>query len=79
MDLDAQIASRFRCPKCNERGATTKRIATTGTGLSKLFDIQHNRFIAVTCRSCGFTELYNPDVLEKKSRVSDVLDVIFGG
>ena len=36
MNLEEQFAGRFRCPKCQQVGATTKRIATTGAGLSKL-------------------------------------------
>ena len=78
MTLDDQLGERFVCSKCRHRGAVTKRIAATGTGLSRLFDIQHNKFIAVSCRSCGFTELYNPIFLEGTSRTGDVLDVIFG-
>ena len=43
-----------------------------------MLDVQHNRFIAVSCENCGFTELYNPEMLEGKSRLGDVLDVLFG-
>jgi hypothetical protein len=30
------------CIKCGSREAKTKEVAMTGTGLSKMFDIQHN-------------------------------------
>ncbi len=76
---DEMLATRFVCGKCKARGGTTKRIATTGTGFSKLFDIQHNRFVAVSCKNCGYTELYNPEILEGKDRLGDVMDVLFGG
>jgi len=76
--LDQALADRFICVKCNSRGGYVKRIAATGTGLSKMFDIQHNKFIAVSCGQCGFTELYNPQFLEKGSRGGDILDVLFG-
>jgi predicted nucleic-acid-binding Zn-ribbon protein len=33
-------------------------IATTGTGLTRLFDVQSNRFSAVSCTNCGYTEFY---------------------
>ncbi|MHC4450295.1 MAG: zinc ribbon domain-containing protein [Planctomycetota bacterium] len=79
MDLDQQLGERFRCSKCQGRGAITKRVAATGTGFSKLFDIQQHRFIAVSCRKCGYTELFNPDILEGKKHAGDVLDLIFGG
>lgn len=78
MRLDEQIAQRFSCPKCKHRGAKVKRISTTGTGFSKLFDIQHNKFIVVSCQYCGFTEFYNPEFIEGKSHLGSILDFILG-
>jgi predicted nucleic-acid-binding Zn-ribbon protein len=78
-DLDGQLAGRFRCPKCQNRGGSVKRFAATGTGLSRLFDVQHNEFIAVSCTRCSFTELYNPQILEGKGVAMSVLDLLFGG
>lgn len=77
-NLDEEIEKRFVCSKCNHSGATVKRFAATGTGLSKLFDIQHNEFIAVSCLHCGFTEIYNPEILEGKNNLGTILDIIFG-
>ncbi|WP_394337641.1 zinc ribbon domain-containing protein [Haloarcula quadrata] len=34
------------------------KTATTGGGLSKMFDIQTNSFKLVSCRNCGYSELY---------------------
>jgi predicted nucleic-acid-binding Zn-ribbon protein len=79
MSLEDQFAMRFVCAKCNSSGAVTKRISASGTGISKLLDIQHNQFIAVSCRHCGYTEVYNPEVLEGKRHLGSVLDVLFGG
>ena len=39
------------CIKCGSSEAGQKEIATTGTGLSKLFDVQHNRFLGFTVRT----------------------------
>ncbi len=52
----------------------------TGTGLSKMFDIQHNHFLFVSCEGCGYVEVYDPSVLEGKSRgeLGTVLDILFG-
>ncbi|MCM3718050.1 zinc ribbon domain-containing protein [Fictibacillus phosphorivorans] len=51
----------------------------TGSGLSKLLDIQHNHFLFVSCMNCGYVEVYNPDVLEgKKGQLSSILDILFG-
>lgn len=79
MKLEETIGTRFKCPKCQGSGAQVKKIAATGTGLSKMFDIQHNHFIAASCRKCGFTEIYNPDMLGDKSKLGTILDVVFGG
>lgn len=78
MSLEDQMAMRFKCAKCENRGARTKRIATSGAGLSKLLDIQHNQFIALSCNNCGYTEVYNPEVLEGKRQLGNILDLLFG-
>jgi predicted nucleic-acid-binding Zn-ribbon protein len=78
MALQEELGSRFVCSKCQTHGATVKRISAAGTGISKLFDIQHNQFIAASCTHCGFTEIYNPEVLEGKKHLGTILDVLFG-
>lgn len=79
MSLEEQLATRFTCNKCQSSGGRTKKISTSGTGLSKILDIQHNKFIMVSCNNCGFTEVYNPEILEGKSHLGSILDVLFGG
>ena len=79
MKLEEQLGTRFACTKCKSTGGRTKRIATSGAGLSKLLDIQHNQFVMVSCNNCGFTEVYNPEILEGKRHLGDILDVLFGG
>ena len=78
MSLEDQLSIRFRCTKCESSGAVVKRISTSGAGLSKIFDIQHNQFITASCTNCGFTEIYNPEVLEGKRQLGNILDVLFG-
>ncbi|MDS0222676.1 zinc ribbon domain-containing protein [Haloarcula sp. S1AR25-5A] len=46
------------CPKCGHETAEVDEIATTGAGLTKLFDVQNRQFKAVTCAKCGYTEFY---------------------
>ena len=79
MSLEDQIATRFVCGKCKNQGALTKRIAVTGAGLSRILDIQHNQFVLASCRNCGYTEAYNPEILEGKKHLGSILDVLFGG
>lgn len=46
------------CPKCGTEDAEVDTIATTGSGLSRMFDIQTRQFRVVTCTNCGFSEFY---------------------
>ncbi|ALC82340.1 MULTISPECIES: zinc ribbon domain-containing protein [Bacillus] len=63
------------CIKCGSTEAGQKEIATTGTGLSKMFDVQNNRFLVVYCKKCGYSEFYNKDA----SLGGNILDLFFGG
>lgn len=49
------------CPKCGHTGTEVDDIATSGTGLSKMFDIQNRTFTVVSCTNCGYSELYRGD------------------
>ncbi|MCT2345714.1 zinc ribbon domain-containing protein [Niallia taxi] len=62
------------CLKCGSKDADKKEVAMTGTGLSKMFDIQHNTFIVVYCKKCGYSEFYN----KQTSGTSNILDLFFG-
>lgn len=60
------------CPKCGCEETETDEIATSGTGLTKLFDVQNRRFTVVSCADCGYSELY-------KGRSSgDAIDFFIG-
>ncbi|WP_243292609.1 zinc ribbon domain-containing protein [Bacillus sp. FJAT-47783] len=63
------------CIKCGCTEAGSKEISTTGTGLSKMFDIQTNQFLVIYCKNCGYSEFYNKEA----SLGSNVLDLFFGG
>lgn len=63
------------CLKCGSRDTGQKEVAMTGTGLSKMFDLQQNTFIVVFCKNCGYSEFYN----KKTSKTSNILDLFFGG
>lgn len=46
------------CPKCGSEETETDEIATSGTGLTKMFDVQNRSFVVVSCANCGYSELY---------------------
>ncbi|MDZ7702077.1 MAG: zinc ribbon domain-containing protein [Halobacteriales archaeon] len=62
------------CPKCGHEETDVGTISTTGGGLSKMFDIQTNRFSVVSCTGCGYSELYRDDT----PGASDIVDVFLG-
>ncbi len=80
MRIEEMIAERFVCSKCRGTHCETKEVSMSGAGLSKLFDIQHNHFLFVSCTHCGYVEVFNPDILEGKKRgqIGSILDVFFG-
>ena len=77
-DIEKEIESRFVWAKCRSSGAEVKSLAMTGTGISRFLDIQHNRYIFASCNNCGYTEVYNLDILKgSKDNVGNILDIIF--
>ncbi|APH05599.1 zinc ribbon domain-containing protein [Bacillus weihaiensis] len=63
------------CIKCGSQNAGKKEVAMTGTGLSKMLDVQNNQFVVVYCQNCGYSEFYN----KKASNASNIFDFFFGG
>ena len=77
-ELDAELAGRFICPKCRTRGAAVRRSAATSVSFSNRVEAHHHHLIALSCTNCGYTELYNPDILESKRYLGPILKVLFG-
>ena len=42
---------------------------------------RHNHYLFVACSSCGYVEVFDPDVLKgkKQGQVGTILDILFGG
>lgn len=66
--------SEYRCPKCGSTEYISEIIQTTGGNFAKLFDVQNKKFIAISCRNCGYTELYRQD----SSTAVNILDFLMG-
>ena len=67
--------NQYRCPKCGYDQFDHDQFQATGGNLAKIFDVQNKRFITVTCRRGGFTELYRG----QSSDGWNVLDFLMGG
>ncbi|WP_425498923.1 zinc ribbon domain-containing protein [Haloplanus halophilus] len=72
VDLSGAVEGETGCPKCGHTDADVDDIATTGVGLSRLFDVQNRRYRAVSCTRCGYTEFY------KGRSPSEVVDLFIG-
>ncbi len=62
------------CVKCGSQDAGEKDVSMTGSGLSKMLDVQSNKFTVVYCKKCGYSEFYN----KQASMGSNILDLFFG-
>ena len=51
----------FTCPKCSGSEYEVGQFRATGGFLTKIFDIQSQRFSTVTCARCKYTEIYKAD------------------
>lgn len=54
--------SDYTCAKCGGTDYDKKEIRTEGGALSAMFDVSTNRFDAISCTRCGYTDLYRKDV-----------------
>ena len=48
----------FSCMKCKGTKYITGALRTTGSGISRLLNIQNQKYATVACEGCGYTELY---------------------
>jgi hypothetical protein len=74
---DQLLSEKFICPKCEHRGAHVERLAMSGTGLSRLLEIQAYRYAFASCNNCGYTEVYNLRTLEGKDNLGKFLEILF--
>jgi predicted nucleic-acid-binding Zn-ribbon protein len=76
-EVDEALEARFVCQKCGKRGAHAERLTMSGTGLSRLFEVQPYRYAFVSCNNCGYTEVYDLRALEGKDNVGTFLEILF--
>jgi predicted nucleic-acid-binding Zn-ribbon protein len=75
--VDDMLAEAFVCDKCDHRGAHAERLSMSGTGLSRLLEIQTYRYAFLSCTNCGYTEVYNLRTLEGKDDLGTILEILF--
>lgn len=51
----------YTCPKCSAREYDIAEMRAAGGFWSKIFDVQGQRYSAVICARCKYTEFYKAD------------------
>ena len=74
---EQRLSAAFVCEKCDQQGAHVEKLSMSGTGISRLLEIQPYRYAFASCNNCGYTEIYNLKTLEGKDDLGDILDIIF--
>ncbi len=74
MNATPEKLKRYECPKCGNLRCKRGEVRTTGSFLTKLFNIQNRRFTSYTCTTCGYTELFEAS----NSTAGDILDFFTG-
>jgi predicted nucleic-acid-binding Zn-ribbon protein len=75
--LDQILAQKFVCAHCDQSGAHVERLAMAGTGISRFLEIQRYRYAFVSCLNCGYTEVWNLKMLEKRDNLGEFLEILF--
>ena len=65
----------YTCPKCKNTSYTIGQMRATGGTLSKIFDVQTEKYSSVTCERCSYTEFYKA----KTGALSNIFDLFTGG
>ncbi len=65
---------QYICPKCGNREYEADQFQATGGNFAKIFDVQNKKFTTISCRRCGYTELYKTET----SAGWNVLDFLIG-
>ena len=65
---------QYVCLKCENIFYESDEFQATGGNFAKLFDVQNKKFKTISCKKCGYTELYKA----QSSDGSDVLDFLVG-
>ena len=52
-------SSKYKCSKCGNTEYESGEIRATGGFWTKIFNIQNRKFVTLSCKKCGYTELYS--------------------
>lgn len=62
----------YKCLKCENENYEESIVSTTGGFITKMLNMQSNKFNAISCKECGYTELFKG----KKAGITEsILDI----
>ena len=64
----------YICTKCKSHEFETGEIRTTGSGLSRFFNLQNQKFQTISCVKCGYTDIYRM----KSGALGNIVDFLGG-
>lgn len=65
---------KWKCIKCKCEEFEHDQFQATGGSFAKVFDIQNKKFITISCKKCGYTELYKSNT----GASMNILDFLLG-
>jgi predicted nucleic-acid-binding Zn-ribbon protein len=63
----------YSCDKCGVKTYKSGELRTTGSGVSRFFNLQNQKYTTIACTECGFTEMYRMDGGGKAGNILDIL------
>ncbi len=66
--------ANYVCGKCGSSAYEIVKIATSGGWISRLFNFQYRKFVAIVCTTCNHAELYRT----KGGTAANIADIIIG-
>lgn len=65
---------QYVCVKCESTEFESDQFQATGGNFAKIFDVQNKKFITISCKKCGYTELYKKNTDD----AWNILDFLMG-
>lgn len=65
---------QYVCVKCGSTEFESDQFQATGGNFAKIFDVQNKKFITISCKRCGYTELYKKNT----DHAWNILDFLMG-
>ena len=69
------VKGTYSCVKCKGTEHRDGELRTTGSGISRLLNIQNQKYATVACAKCGYAELYRLDGKGIGNSIGNIMDL----